>query len=101
MYHLSGPELPSQFVHATLTAILSPKADAMRALLSLMLLFAALGSAAADQHKRVMILHSVGREFRPWNEYAKYNGQLFAENHAGGGAVFRLRLPIMGAAETA
>jgi hypothetical protein len=28
-------------------------------------------NAAADEHKRVMILHSVGREFRPWNEYAK------------------------------
>lgn len=27
---------------------------------------------AADRgHKRVLILHSVGREFRPWNEYAK------------------------------
>jgi signal transduction histidine kinase len=28
-------------------------------------------NAAAAEHKRVMILHSVGREFRPWNEYAK------------------------------
>jgi signal transduction histidine kinase len=27
--------------------------------------------AAAAEHKRIMILHSVGREFRPWNEYAK------------------------------
>jgi signal transduction histidine kinase len=27
--------------------------------------------AAEPGHKRVMILHSVGREFRPWNEYAK------------------------------
>ena len=25
----------------------------------------------ATEHKRVLILHSVGREFRPWNEYAK------------------------------
>ena len=31
----------------------------------------ALLNAAAAEHKRVMILHSVGREFRPWNEYAK------------------------------
>jgi signal transduction histidine kinase len=45
----------------------------MRALLTLMLLFfAAVGPAAAEEHKRVMILHSVGREFRPWNEWAKY-----------------------------
>jgi signal transduction histidine kinase len=45
----------------------------MRALLTLMLLFfAAIGPAAAEEHKRVMILHSVGREFRPWNEWAKY-----------------------------
>ena len=29
------------------------------------------GTARADHHKRVIILHSVGREFRPWNEYAK------------------------------
>jgi hypothetical protein len=28
-------------------------------------------SATEPGHKRVMILHSVGREFRPWNEYAK------------------------------
>src|SRR5258707_3653688 len=26
---------------------------------------------ADGSHKRVLILHSVGREFRPWNEYAK------------------------------
>jgi C4-dicarboxylate-specific signal transduction histidine kinase len=25
----------------------------------------------ATEHKRIMILHSFGREFRPWNEYAK------------------------------
>src|SRR5215475_2821895 len=50
-----------------------PGACAMRALLTLMLLLlAAIDPAAADEHKRVMILHSVGREFRPWNEYAKY-----------------------------
>src|SRR4051812_22917771 len=28
-------------------------------------------AAAAGEHKRVMILHSFGREFKPWNEYAK------------------------------
>ena len=28
-------------------------------------------NAVAADHKRVLILHSVGREFRPWNEYAK------------------------------
>src|SRR5215813_15550867 len=44
----------------------------MRALLVFMLLLAALAPTAAQEHKRVMILHSVGREFRPWNEYAKY-----------------------------
>ncbi|KRQ92812.1 ATPase [Bradyrhizobium jicamae] len=27
--------------------------------------------AGQPDHKRIMILHSVGREFRPWNEYAK------------------------------
>src|ERR1700761_1483813 len=44
----------------------------MRALLVLvLLLLAAIGPAAAEEHKRVMILHSVGREFRPWNEWAK------------------------------
>jgi signal transduction histidine kinase len=32
----------------------------------------ALANAAAAEHKRVLILHSVGREFRPWNEYAKH-----------------------------
>jgi signal transduction histidine kinase len=45
----------------------------MRVLLtSMLLLLAACGPAAAAEHKRVMILHSVGREFRPWNEYAKH-----------------------------
>jgi signal transduction histidine kinase len=29
------------------------------------------GSLHATEHKAVLILHSVGREFRPWNEYAK------------------------------
>lgn len=26
---------------------------------------------AASDHKQIMILHSIGREFRPWNEYAR------------------------------
>ena len=30
-----------------------------------------LGTLHAAEHKTVLILHSVGREFRPWNEYAK------------------------------
>ena len=28
-------------------------------------------SAAAAEHKRVMLLHSFGRDFKPWNEYAR------------------------------
>ena len=44
----------------------------MRALLALMLLIlAATGPVAAQEHKRVMILHSFGRDFRPWGEYAR------------------------------
>jgi hypothetical protein len=27
--------------------------------------------AAADEPKRVMLLHSFGRDFKPWSEYAK------------------------------
>jgi ABC-type uncharacterized transport system substrate-binding protein len=34
------------------------------------------GSVDAAEHKSVLIIHSVGREFRPWSEYAK---QLRAE----------------------
>lgn len=30
-----------------------------------------LASALADDHKRVIVVHSFGREFRPWNEYAR------------------------------
>jgi signal transduction histidine kinase len=30
-----------------------------------------LANATAAEYKRILILHSVGREFRPWNEYAK------------------------------
>src|SRR5262245_18626997 len=40
-------------------------------LLSAILLFQGIGNAAAPEAKRVMILHSVGREFRPWNEWAR------------------------------
>jgi len=29
------------------------------------------GSVHATEHKAVLIIHSVGREFRPWNEYAE------------------------------
>lgn len=29
------------------------------------------GNLHATEHKGVLVLHSVGREFRPWNEYAK------------------------------
>lgn len=29
------------------------------------------GPSFGAEHKRIMILHSFGREFRPWNEYAK------------------------------
>src|SRR6476620_4867836 len=28
-------------------------------------------AAAADESKRVMVLHSFGRDFKPWNEYAR------------------------------
>jgi signal transduction histidine kinase/ABC-type uncharacterized transport system substrate-binding protein len=40
--------------------------------LALIVAFSTLAHAAAEEHKRVLILHSVGREFRPWNEYAKH-----------------------------
>jgi signal transduction histidine kinase len=29
-------------------------------------------NAVGAEHKRILILHSVGREFRPWNEYARH-----------------------------
>jgi len=38
--------------------------------ITILLGMSASGRADGD-HKRVMILHSVGREFRPWNVYAK------------------------------
>src|SRR5258708_10683528 len=28
-------------------------------------------NAAAPEHKRILILHSFGRDFRPWSEYAR------------------------------
>ena len=37
---------------------------------TIIFLLAALGAATAE-HKRVMLLHSVGPDFRPWREYAK------------------------------
>jgi signal transduction histidine kinase len=40
-------------------------------LLALILLLSTPVCAAEPGHKRIMILHSVGREFRPWNEYAR------------------------------
>lgn len=61
--HLQQKAAPFRFLCAqTLTAVLA-----------VALLLATLGqSQAADPApKRVMILHSVGREFRPWNTYAK------------------------------
>jgi hypothetical protein len=47
-------------------------ARTLAALLASAILLVAQAYAEADVvHKRVMILHSVGREFRPWNAYAK------------------------------
>ena len=40
-------------------------------LLSLIGVSSASACAAEPDPKRIMILHSVGREFRPWNEYAR------------------------------
>jgi signal transduction histidine kinase len=42
-----------------------------RLLLLLILLAAAASAAAEPDHKRILILHSVGREFRPWSEWAR------------------------------
>jgi signal transduction histidine kinase len=46
---------------------------AWRVLLVLLLVgaFPAPACAAEPGHKRILILHSVGREFRPWNEWAR------------------------------
>src|SRR6266404_2600481 len=61
--HLRQMAAPFRFFFArTLTA----------ALLVVLLLATLCPSQAADpEPKRVLILHSVGREFRPWNTYAK------------------------------
>jgi signal transduction histidine kinase len=40
-------------------------------LLSTVVLFFALTGAAFSEPKRVLILHSFGRDFAPWNEYAR------------------------------
>src|SRR5205807_7143476 len=52
-----------------------PLFDAMTLLVRFFLFAAAyslnLANAAAAEHKTILMLHSVGREFRPWNEYAK------------------------------
>jgi signal transduction histidine kinase len=44
---------------------------ALRVWLALIVLVLAATDAAAAEHRKVVILHSVGPEFRPWNEYAK------------------------------
>src|SRR4030095_3319515 len=36
-----------------------------------LLTFFACATAWAAEPKRVMVLHSVGRDFKPWSEYAK------------------------------
>src|SRR4051812_40352281 len=43
----------------------------IRCCFALIVCLLGLAQAAAQEHKRVLILHSVGREFRPWNEYAR------------------------------
>ena len=53
-------------------SFLSFLAWAVVASLAITILLGMSASGHADgDHKRVMILHSVGREFRPWNVYAK------------------------------
>lgn len=44
----------------------------MRSWHVLIVLTSAATTVVVAEHKRVMILNSVGREFRPWNEYAKH-----------------------------
>jgi len=46
--------------------------SAVRLCLAVAICFLSSAYATAVEHKRVLILHSVGREFRPWNEYAKH-----------------------------
>src|SRR4051812_20640917 len=43
----------------------------IRCCLALIVCLLGVAHAAAAEHKRIMILHSFGREFKPWNEYAK------------------------------
>src|SRR6202011_2661198 len=42
-----------------------------RLLLSVVVLLLAMTGEAYSEPKRVMLLHSFGRDFAPWNEYAK------------------------------
>ena len=42
-----------------------------RVLVSVILLLIAATTAAATEPKRILLLHSFGRDFSPWNEYAK------------------------------
>jgi signal transduction histidine kinase len=43
----------------------------LRVLLSTVALFFAMTGAAFSEPKRVLLLHSFGRDFAPWNEYAR------------------------------
>lgn len=45
-----------------------------RLLVTACLLTSAVGALAADatEPKRVLLLHSFGRDFSPWNEYARH-----------------------------
>jgi hypothetical protein len=43
----------------------------LRLLLSVVVLLLAMTGEAYSEPKRVMLLHSFGRDFAPWNEYAK------------------------------
>jgi signal transduction histidine kinase len=43
----------------------------LRVLLSTVALFFAVTGAALSEPKRVLLLHSFGRDFAPWNEYAR------------------------------
>ena len=46
------------------------------------LLLVTLGTAAAES-KRVLMLHSFGRDFKPWSEYAKNIRGSWIGNHHG------------------
>src|SRR5260221_13885955 len=43
----------------------------LRLLLSVVVLLLAMTGEAFSEPKRVMLLHSFGRDFAPWNEYAR------------------------------